>query len=83
MTDPKDFPDFSDVESGSSSQAATPGSQEAPKTYEVRSGDSLSKIAKRVYGDAGKWRQIFEANTDKLKDPDRIFPGQVLVIPPQ
>lgn len=83
MTDPKDFPDFSDVESGSSSQAATPQSQQAPKTYEVRSGDSLSKIAKRVYGDAGKWRRIFEANTDKLKDPDKIFPGQVLVIPPQ
>ena len=82
MTNPKDFPDFSDVESGSSSQAATPESQEAPRTYEVRPGDSLSKIAKRVYGDAGKWRQIFDANTGKLKDPDKIYPGQVLVIPP-
>jgi nucleoid-associated protein YgaU len=81
MTNPKDFPDFSDVESGSSSQAATPESREAPRTYEVRSGDSLSKIAKRVYGNANKWRQIFEANTDTLKDPDKIYPGQVLVIP--
>ena len=82
MTNPKDFPDFSDVDSGSSSQAATPESQEAPRTYEVRSGDSLSKIAKRVYGDAGKWRQIFNANTDTLKDPDKIYPGQNLRIPP-
>ena len=56
--------------------------QAAPRTYEVVKGDSLSKIAKRVYGDASKWRQIFEANTDKLKDPDKIYPGQVLTIPP-
>lgn len=83
MTNPKEpLPDFSDVESGSSSTAATPGSQDAPRTYEVKKGDSLSKIAKRVYGDGGKWRQIFDANTDKLDDPDKIFPGQILVIPP-
>jgi nucleoid-associated protein YgaU len=82
MMNPKEpLPDFSDVESGSSSAAAKPGA-DAPRTYEVRKGDSLSKIAKRVYGDASKWRQIFEANTDKLKDPDKIFPGQVLTIPP-
>ena len=75
------LPDFSDVQSGSSSGAAAPGAQSAPRTYEVKKGDSLSKIAKHVYGDANKWKQIFEANRDKLKDPDKIFPGQVLTIP--
>jgi nucleoid-associated protein YgaU len=47
----------------------------------VVSGDSLSKIAKREYGDAGKWHAIYEANRDKIKDPDLIHPGQVLNIP--
>jgi len=81
MTPDEPLPDFSDVEGGSSSAAAVPGAQNAPRTYEVKKGDSLSKIAKHVYGDAGKWRQIFAANSDKLKDPDKIFPGQVLTIP--
>jgi uncharacterized protein YidB (DUF937 family) len=60
----------------SAAPAATAG-----KTYTVASGDSLSKISKHVYGDAGHWSQIFEANRDQLSDPDRIFPGQVLRIP--
>jgi nucleoid-associated protein YgaU len=47
----------------------------------VKRGDNLSKIAKHVYGDAGKWKKIFEANSDTLKDPDKIYPGQVLIIP--
>lgn len=50
--------------------------------YTVVSGDSLSKIAKRVYGNANKYPVIFEANTPMLKHPDKIYPGQVLVIPP-
>lgn len=49
--------------------------------YEVKSGDSLSKIAKHVYGDATKYNVIFEANKPMLKDPDRIYPGQMLRIP--
>ena len=49
--------------------------------YTVQSGDSLSKIAKRVYGDANAYHQIFNANTDKLDDPDRIQVGQELVLP--
>ena len=49
--------------------------------YTVTSGDTLSRIAKRHYGKASKWRAIFEANRDQLEDPDRIFPGQVLKIP--
>jgi nucleoid-associated protein YgaU len=47
----------------------------------VASGDSLSKIAKHVYGDGNDWHRIFEANRDQLSDPDKIFPGQVLRIP--
>jgi len=51
--------------------------------YEVRKGDSLSKIAKAHYGDAMKYPQIFEANRPMLKDPEKIYPGQVLRIPPE
>ena len=51
------------------------------KFYTVVSGDSLSKIAKEFYGDAMKYPEIFEANKPMLKDPDLIYPGQVLRIP--
>ena len=53
------------------------------KYYTVAKGDSLSKIAKEFYGDAMKYPAIFEANKPMLKDPDLIYPGQVLRIPPQ
>jgi nucleoid-associated protein YgaU len=69
------MPDFSNVQSGSSSTAE--------KIYTVVSGDSLSKIAKREYGNANDWPRIFEANKDILKDPNKIFPGQKLKIPPK
>ena len=49
--------------------------------HTVASGESLSKIAKHYYGDAMKYKQIFEANTNILKNPDVIHPDQVLVIP--
>lgn len=49
--------------------------------YTVKKGDYLSKIAKEVYGNANKYPVIFEANKPMLKDPDLIYPGQVLVIP--
>ena len=49
--------------------------------HEVEKGETLGKIAKHYYGDAMKYKQIFEANTDKLKNPDLIHPGQELVIP--
>lgn len=51
----------------------------AEQTYEVKSGDNLSKIAAKYNGIT--WKDIFEANKDKIKDPDKIFPGQVLKIP--
>jgi nucleoid-associated protein YgaU len=50
--------------------------------YTVQPGDSLSKIAKAHYGNAMKYTVIFEANTPMLKDPNKIYPGQVLRIPP-
>jgi len=72
-------PDFSDVEGGSSSTLPTPES--TYQTYTIESGDSLSKIARHFYGDASKWRQIFEANRDVIKDPDLIHPGHTIKIP--
>jgi nucleoid-associated protein YgaU len=76
--------DFSRVQSGSSSQlAAQPAAAaDSARAYTVQAGDSLSKIAKREYGDANKWNAIFEANRDKIKNPDLIHPGQVLTLPP-
>jgi nucleoid-associated protein YgaU len=71
--------DFSDVKSGSSSTA--PAQSPSGRTYTVVSGDSLSKIAKREYGDASKWTRIYEANRDKIQNPDLIHPGQVLNLP--
>ncbi len=50
--------------------------------YTVVSGDNLSKISKAQYGDPNKYMKIFEANTPMLKHPDKIYPGQVLRIPP-
>ena len=52
------------------------------QTYEVKSGDNLSKISKQFYGDSNEYMRIFYANRDKLKDPDKIQVGQQLVIPP-
>jgi LysM repeat protein len=51
------------------------------QTYTVQSGDTLSKIAQRVYGDSGQYMRIFEANRDTLKDPNQIRAGQQLNIP--
>ena len=51
------------------------------KSYTVQPGDSLSKIAKEFYGNASSYMKIFEANKDKLSDPNKIQVGQVLKIP--
>ena len=83
----KDKPkaDFSNVQSGSSSAPDPTQAQPAQTgtTYTVKSGDSLSKIAKREYGDAAQWKRIFEANRDQIDNPDLIHPGQELKIPPK
>ena len=60
-----------------SSGAATP----TAKTYTVKSGDTLSAIAKEHLGSAGAYMKIFELNKDQLTDPDKIKPGQVLRLP--
>lgn len=51
------------------------------RSYTIKSGDSLSKIAKQFYGDASAWNKIYKANQDLIKDPDKIFPGQKIIIP--
>ena len=51
------------------------------KTYTIKSGDSLSKVAGEVYGDVHKWKALFEANREVIKDPDLIYPGQIIRIP--
>jgi len=53
------------------------------KYYTVVAGDNLSKISKAQYGDANKYMAIYEANRPMLQHPDKIYPGQVLRIPPQ
>ena len=63
--------------------AAAPAAAAEPEEefYVIKSGDSLSKIAKQFYGDANKWPDLFAANKEVIQDPDKIFPGQKIVIP--
>jgi nucleoid-associated protein YgaU len=63
-------------------QMETLAAEEQATFHTVERGDSLSKIAKEVYGDYKKYTLIFEANKPMLSDPDKIYPGQVLRIPP-
>jgi nucleoid-associated protein YgaU len=75
-------PDFSNVQGGSSSTApGRDGTSESTRTYVVKQGDSLSKIAKQEYGNTDDWRRIYDANRDVIKDPDLIYPGQTLRLP--
>jgi nucleoid-associated protein YgaU len=74
--------DFSNVQSGSSAAPKPEAAKmEAAKTYTVMGGDSLWKISERMYGNGNEWRKIYEANKDRIKDPDVIQPGWVLNIP--
>lgn len=57
------------------------GGASAGQYYEIKSGDTLSAIAKQFYGDASQYQKIFAANREVIKDPDRIFPGQKIRIP--
>lgn len=80
----KTIPDWSrevvaDIKAtGAPAQSAT---GPAGRTYTVKPGDTLSKIAKETLGDAGAYMDIFNANKDQLTDPNQIKPGQVLTIP--
>ena len=51
------------------------------RDYVIQSGDSLSKIARRFYGNANDWQKIYEANKTTIKDPNLIHPGQKIIIP--
>ena len=66
-------PDFSNVQSG--------GSSTATKIYVVKSGDSLSKISQRYYGAAGRWQEIYNANSAKLGPNGILRVGTELRIP--
>src|SRR6185295_11846099 len=65
---------------GTATAGASTGGQ-TDRTYTVKSGDTLSKIAKEMLGDANAYMDIFNANKDQLNDPNKIKPGQVLKIP--
>jgi nucleoid-associated protein YgaU len=69
------------VEKVNDDNLSAPEPEEETEFYTVQRGDSLSKIAKRYYGNAMKYPVIFEANREVIKDPDLIYPGQVLRIP--
>ena len=84
----KTIPDWSkdvvaDIKASSPTAAAGTSGQSGAgeSTYTVKSGDTLSKIAKEKLGDGNAYMQIFNANRDQLSDPDKIKPGQVLKIP--
>jgi LysM repeat protein len=62
-------------------QAGGPKPAGTGRTHEVKKGDTLSAIAKQYYGKASDYPRIFDANRDILKDPDKIYPGQMLKIP--
>jgi nucleoid-associated protein YgaU len=81
-------PSFSDLSAdidapaaAAAAAASAGGPSSSARTYTVQPGDSLSKISKQFYGDANKYMKIFEANKDKLSDPDKVRAGMDLVIP--
>jgi LysM repeat protein len=86
------FPNYSqdlllDIKSSPQAQqtqaaaATTQGVTQSTREYTVKAGDTLSKISRQFYGNPNEYMKIYYANTDKLSDPDKIFPGQQLNIP--
>ena len=63
--------------------AAQAPAEQQTQYYIIQKGDNLSKIAKQFYGDANKYPEIFAANKEVIQDPDKIFPGQKIRIPPK
>jgi len=80
-------PNYSDltaditVEAPQQRAAAVGGVEAGGQTYIVKSGDTLSKISMQFYGSANEYMRIFYANRETLSDPDKIQPGQQLIIP--
>jgi nucleoid-associated protein YgaU len=70
-----------DIRATGAAQPGTTTGGQTDRTYTVKSGDTLSKIAKEMLGDANAYTDIFNANKDQLSDPNKIKPGQVLKIP--
>ena len=62
-------------------QAAAPKAEPEYSFYTIVKGDSLSKIAKKYYGNANEWNKLFEANREVIQDADLIYPGQVIRVP--
>src|SRR5580704_12274147 len=85
LVDPSFSDLIADIQSPAAAAAAAaaggPTSTPAARTYTVQAGDNLSKISKQFYGDANKYMKIFEANKDKLTDPDKVRAGIELIIP--
>lgn len=61
--------------------AGNTSAQPSQRTYTVQAGDTLSRISSKVYGESGRWNEIFQANSDQLPSPNALKPGQVLRIP--
>ncbi len=75
---------FSNVVAGSSGAPETPPASSPPapgRGYVVVKGDTLSQIAECEYGDASRWREIYQANRATIKNPNLIYPGQKLRLP--
>jgi LysM repeat protein len=73
-----------DIQAPEAAAAAAAGggsAAAAPRTYVVKPGDSLTKISQEMYGHASQYMKIFEANKDKLPDPDKVRAGMELLIP--
>lgn len=70
-----------DAPAAAAAAASAGGPSSTARSYTVQPGDSLSKISKQFYGDANKYMKIFEANKDKLSDPDKVRAGMELLIP--
>lgn len=68
-------------DAGGENSGGAGGGMKSTTTYTVQSGDTLSKIAKEHYGDPNRYMEIFEANREQLSHPDKIQPGQELIIP--
>lgn len=83
LVDPNYSDLLADIQAPAAAAAAASasGPSKTVRTYTVQAGDNLSKISKQFYGNANQYMKIFEANKDKLSDPDKIKAGMELTIP--
>lgn len=83
LVDPNASDLIADIQAPAAAAAAAGGGPSTPavRIYTVQAGDSLSKISKEFYGDANKYMTIFNANKDKISDPDKVKIGTELIIP--